>query len=100
MCMWPYSEPDTPVMAMAPPLEVATRWAIICSVVSRPPYQYRPAGEGGRDGGANRQPARPAARAVRRQGLAGRLVGWGFAQRHQKVNPSEKCRRTLCTALP
>jgi hypothetical protein len=43
MCMWPYSEPDTPLSVSLPPLlALATRSAIICSVVSRPRYQKAP----------------------------------------------------------
>jgi hypothetical protein len=42
MCMWPYREPDTPLKVSLPPLAPATRWAIICRVVSRPRYQTAP----------------------------------------------------------
>lgn len=42
MCMWSYSEPVTPVIAIAPPLARATRSAICCSVVSRPSSHTAP----------------------------------------------------------
>ena len=42
MCIEPYSEPLTPVSVSLPPVALATRWAIICSVVSRPRYHSVP----------------------------------------------------------
>jgi len=42
MCILPYKVPLTPVSVSLPPVALATRWAIICRVVSRPRYQSVP----------------------------------------------------------